>query len=158
MEERYLHYYAIQPTVAEAVTKSAMAELPGGRRFSHQRLIPRSALVGAKEALLKLNFSAVRTFDELHKLVAKTIGPIKFIGTLTIYDTAHRIGAYLGLHPEFVYLHAGVCCGAKALDLDCKVNKLPMSALPKAFHRLRPDQAEDCLCIYKDKLKVLRTK
>jgi hypothetical protein len=26
---------------------------------------------------------------------------------------------------------------------------LPMSALPKAFYKLLPEQVEDCLCIYK---------
>src|SRR5437899_13005582 len=135
-----------------------MAELPSGRRFAHQRRIPRSALAEAKESLLKVDFSTVESFDELHKLVAKTIDPIRFIGPLTIYDTAHRIGAYLGLHPEFVYMHAGVFDGAKALNLDCKADKLPMSALPKAFHRLRPDRAEDCLCMYKKQLKALASK
>jgi hypothetical protein len=113
-------------------------------------------LVEAKEALLKLDFAEVRTFDELHTLAARTVGPISFIGPLTLYDTAHRIGAFLGLRPEFVYLHAGVCSGAKALGLDYKANKLPMSALPKAFQKLRPEQAEDCLCIYKDDLKALK--
>ena len=145
-------------TIVLASHMVSEAELPSGHRFAHQRRIPRSALRQAKEALLKLDFSAVHTFDELYNLVAKTIGPIRSIGALTIYDTAHRIGAYLGLHPEFVYLHAGVCCGAEALDLDCKTNKLPMSALPKPFHRLRPDQAEDCLCIYKQELKALPSK
>jgi hypothetical protein len=156
VQGRYLRFFAIQPTMADAVAKSALAELPGGGRFSHQRLIPHSTLVEAKERLLKLNFTSVRTFDELHTLVAKTIGPISFIGPLTIYDTAHRIGAHLHLYSEFVYLHAGVCSGAKALGLDYKAAKLLMSALPKAFQRLRPEQAEDCLCIYKDNLKALK--
>ncbi len=157
-EERYLRFYIIQPTLANAVAKSAMAELPGGGRFSHQQLIPHSVLLEAANVLSKVNFQATRTFDELHSLVQRKIGIISGIGKLTIYDTAHRIGAHLGLHPEFVYLHAGVCSGAKALGLDYKADKLPMSALPKAFQRLRPEQAEDCLCIYKDDLKALKTK
>ena len=157
-EERYLRYYAVQPTLAEAVTKSTMAELLGGRRFSHQRRIPHSALTEAKEALLKVDFSAVPTFDELHTLVAETIGPIRSIGPLTIYDTAHRIGAHLQKHPEFVYLHADVREGAKALGLDYREAKLPMSAFPEAFQKLRPEQVEDCLCMYKKQLKALASR
>lgn len=133
-----------------------MAELPGGGRFSHQRRIPHSALVEAKAALLKLNLAGVRSFDELHKLVALTIGPIIHIGQLTIYDTAHRLGAFLKLCPEYVYLHAGVRSGAKALGLDYRTEKLATSAFPKAFQKLKPEQVQDCLCIYKDDLKALR--
>lgn len=156
-EERYLHYYRIQKTLAAAVAKSAMAELPGGGRFSHQWKIPPTVLSEARDALLKADFTTVRSFDDLHILVRRTIGRISGIGPLTVYDTAHRIGAFLKLRPEFVYLHAGVCSGAKALGLDYRADKLPMSALPKAFQRLLPEQAEDCLCIYKNALKKLRT-
>jgi hypothetical protein len=144
-EDRYLHYYRIQKTLAAAVTKAAMAELPGGGRFSHQW-----------NALLKADFSSVQSFDELHTLVRRTIGQISGIGPLTIYDTAHRIGAFLKIRPDFVYLHAGVRSGAKALGIGYHAAKLPMGALPKAFHRLLPEQAEDCLCIYKDALKRLK--
>jgi hypothetical protein len=155
-EDRYLQYYRFQKTLTAAVTKSALAELPGGGRFSHQRKIPPSVLSEAKDALLKADFTTIRSFDELHGLVRRTIGRISGIGPLTVYDTTHRIGAFLKLRPEFVYLHAGVCSGAKALGLDYRADKLPMSALPKAFQRLLPEQAEDCLCIYKDELKRLR--
>ena len=156
-EDRYLEYYRIQRNFADAITKSAMAELPGGGRFSHQRLIPKSVLCAAKDALLNVDVTQARNFDELHRLVRNTIGPIKGVGALMVYDTAHRIGAYLKLRPQFVYLHAGVKSGAKALGLDYRTDKLPMSALPKAFHRLLPEQAEDCLCIYKDALKKIKT-
>ena len=39
-------------------------------------------------------------------------------GKLAVYDTACRLGVYLGLGPEVVYLHAGTTKGAKALSLD----------------------------------------
>jgi hypothetical protein len=154
-EDRYLQYYRIQESLANAVAKAAMAELPGGGRFSHQWKIPASILTEAKNALLIVDLNIARSFEELHRIVASTIGPISGIGELTIYDTAHRIGAFLGLRPEHVYLHAGVRSGAKALGLDYQAGKLPMSMLPKAFHKLLPEQVEDCLCIYKDDLRAL---
>jgi hypothetical protein len=58
------------------------------------------------------------------------------------------------LSPEQVYLHAGVRTGAKALGLGDWRSKLPMSVFPPAFQRLRPEQVEDCLCIYKSQLQV----
>ena len=152
-EERYLRFYAIQRTLPDAITKAALAELPNGNRFSHQRRIPGPVLVQAREALLRLDYRALKTFAELYELVAQALRPICGIGLLTIYDTAHRLGAYLKLSPDHVYLHAGVRIGAKALGLPDWKDKLPMSVFPEAFQKLRPEQVEDCLCIYKSELE-----
>ncbi|MBI5773321.1 MAG: hypothetical protein HZA89_06220 [Verrucomicrobia bacterium] len=153
-EERYLRFYAIQRTLPDAITKAALAELPNGKRFSHQCWIPLPALTQARDVLLKLNYSKLTTFTDLHELVAQALRPIWGIGPLTIYDTAHRLGAFFKLSPEHVYLHAGVRVGAKALGLEDWKDKLPMNALPAAFQRLRPEQVEDCLCIYKAELQA----
>lgn len=155
-EARYLRFYQIQKSLPDAITKAALAELPNGGRFSHQWRIPGSVLAQARDALLKLNYSTVRTFAELYEKVAVALRPIRGIGLLTIYDTAHRIGAFLKLSPEQVYLHAGVRTGAKALGLGDWRAKLPMSVFPPAFQRLRPEQVEDCLCIYKSQLQAWR--
>jgi hypothetical protein len=47
------------------------------------------------------------SFDELFQMVDNAIGGIHGIGPLTVYDTACRIGEYLNLKPEKIYLHAG---------------------------------------------------
>jgi hypothetical protein len=153
-EARYLRFYAIQRTLPDAISKAALAELPNGKRFSHQRRIPGRVLTQARDALMKHNFYDLTSFADLYDLVARTLRPIPGIGSLTIYDTAHRLGAYLKLSPEHVYLHAGVRVGTKALGLPDRKDKLPVSAFPKAFHRLRPEQVEDCLCIYKSELQA----
>jgi hypothetical protein len=154
--ERYLRFYAIQRSLEDAVTKAAMAELPNGQRFIHQHRIPAAVLGQARDALLKLDYRSLTSFAELHELVAKTLHPIHGVGLLTIYDTAHRLGAYFKLSPEHVYLHAGVRVGAKALGLQDWKDKLTMNVFPQAFQRLRPEQAEDCLCIYKRELEIWR--
>jgi hypothetical protein len=109
-----------------------------------------------RAALLKLDYTTVRTFAELYEKVAVALRPIRGIGLLTIYDTAHRIGAYLKLSPEQVYLHAGVRTGAKALGLGDWQSKLPMTVFPPAFQWLRSAQVEDCLCIYKSQIQAWR--
>jgi hypothetical protein len=153
-EDAYLRFYSIQRTLAAAVEKSAMAELPSGKRFSHQRRIPRNTLLSARAALMAVDFKICTTFDELYNLVAATIGHIHGIGELTIYDTTHRLGAYLQLSPKFVYVHAGVRDGLKALKIGHRRQKIAVSDLPPAFRRLRPEQVEDCLCIYKRQLRT----
>jgi hypothetical protein len=90
----------------------------------------------------------VRTFETLHGVVSKAIGPIHGVGKLMVYDTALRIGAYRRLSPNRVFLHADVREGAKALGLDSRPESLPMSTLPAALRNVAPAEAEDILCIY----------
>lgn len=153
-EDRYWQYYHTRRSLTDAITKAAMAELPSGKRFSHQRRIPRAVLIKMKDTLVAAqgSLSACKTFDELLELIDRLTRNITGIGNLTVYDTAHRLGAYLNLRPEFVYLHAGARTGAKALGLDHRANKLPLNAFPKALHQLRPEQIEDCICIFKKEL------
>jgi hypothetical protein len=71
-----------------------MAELPSGKRFGHQWRIPGSVLRKAAMRLVQANVESARSFEELLQLVSDTIGNIHGIGELTVYDTAHRIGAH----------------------------------------------------------------
>lgn len=126
-------FYAMQSSLADAVEAAALSELPDGKRHPHQRRIPGRVLRQAATALTNASF-AVATFDELHEVVRTTIGPLRGIGELAVYDVAYRIGAHLGLEPDKVYLHAGTREGARALDLGGAT--LWKDELPKAFHRL----------------------
>ena len=118
----------------------------------HQRRIPRWLLehVEAKLQAIRRKLSSAADFDALHRLVEEEIGGLKGIGALTVYDIAHRIGAYFGKAPERVYLHAGVRVGARALGIGG--DSFDPKILPKPFARLAPSEIEDCLCIYKDEL------
>jgi hypothetical protein len=73
------------------------------------------------------------------------------IGPLAVYDITQRIGRYLGLEPEDVYLHRGTREGARALGLCGETVK--KDQFPAAFQRLSAAEIEDCLCIFKDELK-----
>jgi len=96
-----------------------------------------------------------RSFRELHDLVESRIGDIGGIGELAIYDTALRIGAFLRLEPDLVYLHRGTRAGAKALGVPHRGATLTLGQLPAALCRLSPRELEDCLCIFKDELRRL---
>ena|SRR5579863_6225617 len=98
------------------------------------------------------NFAALIGFLE------QTLESVRGIGELTIYDIAHRVGAFLGLEPELVYLHRSTRDGAKVLGIASKLRMIELSVLPSAFRRLRPYEMEDALCIYKDELKQLSVK
>jgi hypothetical protein len=110
----------------------------------------------AKERLLQVDLGGCETFDELHTAVRSSIGAIRGIADLTIYDTSLRIGAKLGLEPDKVYLHAGTREGARGLRLDYRRPFFELAALPRPFRRLKPREIEDCLCIFKRELRELR--
>ena len=95
------------------------------------------------------------SFDELLGVIDQNLGFGHGLGDLSKYDIAHRIGAHLGLYPNKVYLHRGTRAGAEALGLNGKLGTLEVSSLPREFRRLRPDEIEDCLCIYKGELASL---
>lgn len=149
-----LRFYRRQRTLDDALENAALARLESGKRAHHQRRLSSSTLNAAWEALQQCDFKACRNFHDLFCLIDETVRPIDGIGELYVYDTAHRIGAYLRLVPDRVYVHAGVRVGAKALGFK-KCDYILCSDLPAEFSALQPDQIEDCLCIYKHELATL---
>lgn len=138
---------------ASAIRRAALCEFPDGKRHPHQYLIPRRLLELAEERLQAAarRLAGAPDFDALHEIVKREIGSVQGIGKLMVYDIAHRIGAYLGEFPTLVYLHRGTKEGAAVLGF--RGETLDPAVLPAPFSRLTPAEIEDCLCIYKDKLR-----
>lgn len=137
--------------IRDIITNSALSTYQG-KRHPHQRRIPQSVLEASKNALLHRadSLEQATTFEELFQAVECALKPINGAGELLIYDIAQRIGTAKGIEPERVYLHAGTRIGAERLGLHEK--SLEMSQLPEALQRLTPAQAEDFLCVFKDRL------
>lgn len=152
---RELRFYAIQRSLADAISVAALCKSPSGKRHSHQCRIPFASLAEARRRLLAADLRGAAIFDELHDLVADTVRGIWMVAELTVYDIAHRIGAHVGLAPERVYLHRGTRDGARALGLGRGRATLELHELPREFHRLTAAEAEDCLCIYKKEIARL---
>ena len=139
---RELRFFEIQKSLEDAVRLAALAKMPSGKRFRHQYRIPRTSLEKAAAVLLS-NLSLVKaatTFEELHRVIENLTGEIPKIGELMVYDTALRIGAYLGLHPSKVFVHAGTREGAQHLGFEGKRRTIEVAELPTAFSLLTPGQ------------------
>lgn len=136
-----------------AIRRAALCEFPNGKRHPHQCLIPERLLKLAEERLqvAAKHLADARNFDALHDIVEREIGSVHGIGKLMVYDVAHRIGAYFGKQPKLIYLHRGTKEGAAILGF--KGETLDPALLPAAFSGLTAAEAEDCLCIYKDRLR-----
>ncbi|WP_372922963.1 hypothetical protein [Roseovarius sp.] len=138
-----------QESLSEVITLAAACQCKDGKRHSHQRRIPSAVLSEAARELHAHQeaLSTAQNFNQLHSRIDAVIGPIHGVGELTVYDIAHRIGGFIGLEPEEVYLHAGARVGAAALGVYGKV--IEKDQLPDAFAPLTAAEIEDCLCIYK---------
>jgi hypothetical protein len=148
-------FFETQRSLASAIRHSALCRLPSGKRHPHQRRIPHAVLEQAERSLQAIAATLKRASDfaALYGIVNETIGPIRGIGRgrLTVYDVAHRIGAFLGKAPTLVYLHAGTKAGAAVLGFGGEA--IHPNVLPPAFSRLSAAEIEDCLCIYKSDLR-----
>jgi hypothetical protein len=152
--DRELDFFRNCTSLQRAVKYAGLSMLPSGKRHPHQYRIPLSVLREVERDLQAVSVSlrGCATFDELFRLVQSEIGGIFGVGELTIYDVTTRLGAFLGLEPERVYLHAGTKEGARYLGITTRRESFEPSELPRAFRRLRPREIEDCLCIYKRQL------
>ena len=151
-----LEYYASQGSIRDAIRVAALSfRGKDEKRHDHQRRIPASVLATAERRLQAAaeELERASSFDELHDLISEKIGEIQGLGDLTVYDIAHRIGGYLELQPDAVYLHAGTRVGAKLFGLNG--NKANPRELPAAFQKLSAGEIEDCLCIYREHIAKL---
>jgi len=157
---REMRFFSIQKSLPVAIEFAATARLPGDSKHTHQWRIPNGVLQRFAFRLLAIQgeLQAVRDFYALWSLVRREGKRVKGIGELSIYDTAHRIGAFLSIEPEFIYMHAGARAGARALGLSIEGLYLEVEQVPVAPRRLKPYEIEDCLCIYKADLAAMRTR
>lgn len=150
-----VEYCREAPTLELAIRRAVASKDGWGKHHNHQSKInalayePMTNTLLANERLLLL----CRTFDELHDVVESM--HVSGWGPVGVYDIATRIGAFLQLEPESVYLHAGVKLGWVALlhaqDLPCDKTQLRVHRenWPDELKVLTADEVEDFLCTYR---------
>jgi hypothetical protein len=158
---KLLAYYRGLESLAEVIRRAANAENSKKTLHSHQYRIRKEAMGEALEILKngvksKKSFRSFKSFEELHVWFAQQCGEIHGLGPLYVYDTCLRLGAYLKLEPEMVYLQAGALMGARVLLPGTRAGAVSKDVFPKVMQVLEPCQIEDFLCVYKDRLKKLK--
>lgn len=142
-------------TIDDAIRLAANARDTRGHKHSHQRRINTDHLSKFCDRILlmKDEIKEVRSFYELFKIIQDC--KVDNIGELCIYDTSHRIGAFLGIFPDAIYLHSGTKKGANEVLGKIKGIRVLKNMLPAPFQRddLSNSEIEDILCIYKNFLK-----
>ncbi|MFZ0885038.1 MAG: hypothetical protein WAN14_16675 [Candidatus Acidiferrales bacterium] len=156
-DKEELGYFSGQRNLRTAIHVAAQATIDG-KRHPHQRRIHGNMLKAFGHALSRKSkeLHACKSFPELMNISEKVAKGFWKHSKLTVYDTTLRIGAYRGIMPDRIYLHAGVKDGAKALGFSGSPGFLMRNQLPKEFQELEPWEIEHCLCLYKKQLKRLR--
>ena len=145
---------AAAKSLEHAIKMAATARNLAGKKHPHQFRIQNSILQDYSLSLLsiKREISEAASFGLLYSLVYGC--RIKGISDLTIYDTSHRIGCFLNLSPEEVYLHSGTRKGAEIIVGKIMGKTIRVEQLPSPFHcGLSPSELEDMFCIYKSALQ-----
>jgi hypothetical protein len=146
----YLEYFQKLESLDDAIRFACHGK--EGILHSHQHLVGKEKVEQARKQLKRCadDIDACKSFDTLLGVVEDCTSSIARFGVLAVYDTALRLGAFLGKWPKVVYLHAGTKKGCKALGVPTKGGKVEIEKLPQAIQVLEAYQAEDFLCIFKD--------
>ena len=158
--DQVIEFCRVAPDFPTAVRRAVEARDANGKHHNHQSKVDITARrkFGARIIALAARGSLDLTdFDRMHDRMdeRKPYG----IGPVTVYDTAIRIAAYLGIEPSSVYMHAGVRQGAKTFALAAglphiydmaSLSKIPLGQFPKPFCDMKADDVEDILCTYRE--------
>jgi len=139
---------ARQDKALDSLRMAVRSIRPNGKMHNHQSKV--SAALPALEKELLFHLPALmeaQTFGQLHALIGalKTPG----IGPMTVYDVAVRFGAWRGLSPKYIYVHAGTAAGLKALGIKPQGGRISMGKLPVVLQTKDADTVEDFLCTYR---------
>lgn len=141
-------HYSSKPTFEALMAAVEKCENHAGRRHSHQWRVAHDACIQTANNLRKSE-RAIRSCTSFAQLI-EIVGEcsVKGYAELSVYDTAVRIGAWLGIYPDYVYLHRGTRVGARMLGLPTNRQYLLISELPVPLQAVSADDAENILCIY----------
>jgi len=156
-DSKIIEYCKASPDLKTAIKRAALARDEKEKKFIHQYRIKNDTLRKLDAELLKIKnkIKTVNNFDELFELVHGT-RVFKSRYSLTVYDTALRLGFYLKKYPERIYLHAGAKKGAEKVMGKIRKHFIMKNDLPEPFRScgLKEYELEDLFCVYKDKLRT----
>lgn len=148
-----MRFYASHKSWDEALRVAALCISDKGKMHAHQTRLGKDKIKGAYQRLKRVNLQSSRNFEDLIQQVDAAVRDLPGIGVLYVYDVAQRLGAWLKLKPQRVYLHAGTRQGARALGLSARSKSLALVDLPPTLRRMSPSLLEDFFCICKECLR-----
>lgn len=144
-----------QKNILDAIHAAVQSENAKGKKNRHQFRIKKFCFKEFEENLIKRipEIEQISEFDSLYIIICNSRP--KGVGELFCYDVAVRIGCFLKIYPEYVYLHAGTKQGYERLVGEkTNLKKIAKSDLPEPFRssNLSCHDLEVLFCVYKDKI------
>nr|WP_317266230.1 hypothetical protein [Arthrospira sp. SH-MAG29] len=137
-----------------ALERAWLSRFADGKMHPHQRRVSSKLAEGWNVSRQDCQQAQqFKTFAELHQWIESVTARVKGLGKTTAYDVAQRLGMWLNLEPDLVYLHTGTAEGAAVFNITGQTAFL--SAFPPEIQKIGAPHAENFLCIYKDNLKSL---
>ncbi|MGB5966831.1 MAG: hypothetical protein WBG70_00760 [Spirulinaceae cyanobacterium] len=138
-------------TWSEAIERAWRSRLEDGKMHSHQRRVASKLDEGLKISLsYNRQPDSFDDFQDIYSWIESITIPVDGLGEMTAYDVARRLGAWLSMQPEKVYLHRGAAEGAKKSSIKGKA--VYLNNFPQEIQKLGATHAENFLCIYKNRL------
>ena len=100
-----LEWYASLDSLDEAIDNASLGKDERGKRHPHQRRLEELKMLRARYYLLgyRERISSLSSFNDLLDIVESVTDRVEGLGELYAYDTALRIGSFIGVLPEKVY-------------------------------------------------------
>jgi hypothetical protein len=110
--DRVISFCLKQKSLADAIKIAVLSRDIDNKKHKHQYRIENTQLqiFCKKISSIEYKIQYVKNFEDLLNLIIKekTSG----IGPLALYDIALRIGYYIKIKPDLIYLHSGAKTGA----------------------------------------------
>lgn len=130
----WVEHAASQATLHDAISIAGNMQNHLGKLHPHQYRLEAGNMQNYAESLhtYENDLRAARSFDDI--MVIANDARVHGIGDLAIYDTAVRVGSFLNIWPQRVYLHADARAGVGGLINNLSTSIITRDQLPDEFN------------------------
>lgn len=142
-----LGWFASQRSLKDVVALAVVTELPQAKQDTEDVKPLSSSLRRLLTGLKKESLVSCLDFSQLLAVIRKEYPPGSPSYT---YETALRLGWFLGLHPRKVYLVGHSLTGVRVLGIKAEPwEELPPGEFPSELQELSPEEIADFLWVYR---------
>jgi hypothetical protein len=152
-EEPVIAFCLSQNDLIDVITVSCNSVSESNKKNRHQNRIKSIVLKEFGNKLIASILTDLYNAKDFEELITSINNEkIKGIGQLAVYDIALRIGYYLKIYPEYIYLHAGTKIGAQILlgrkIKEIHLEKETLTKIYPALEKLNCAELEVFLCVF----------
>jgi hypothetical protein len=138
--DRWMVSVKKQSSLENAIKMSCSCKDEINYTHPHSRRLTKKSLDTITNNLL-LDIDKIKNVNNFHELYCIILkNKVSGIGELAVYDIGTRIGHYLNIYPDYIYLHASPTISARLLGIYGKAKKINDT---KSLYLIRDDLPDD---------------